>query len=355
MKGSDVRIQREKLLQELESVQAGLSPREIVEQSSCFVFNNGKLITFNDEVSCQRPTELKMTGAVAAAPLLAILQKLTIDEIDVEPRKESLLIKAKNKRASIRMEQEILLPIDALEKPKKWLPMHEDFAEAVDMASQCTSEDASTFNICCVHITPKFLEGSDNFQITRYKLKTGVEGDVLIKQSSIKTIVSLGMMEFCETDSWMHFRNKQSGLIYSCRRYLEEYPDFSEFFAFDGSPLALPKGIGEACEKAEIFSSENKDRNEVKVEIRKGAMRMKGQGPLGWYQEVKKLAKYNGEQIEFFIAPKLLVQITNRANECIVSSDRLKIDGGKFCYVVSLGTNDSEGEPEDGSQEDNEE
>jgi hypothetical protein len=70
-------VNREVLLQQLESVQAGLSSREIIEQSSCFVFKDGNVVTFNDEVSCSRPCELgSFTGAVQAAPLLSIREML---------------------------------------------------------------------------------------------------------------------------------------------------------------------------------------------------------------------------------------------------------------------------------------
>lgn len=341
-----MRIQRELLLQELESVQAGLSPKEIVEQSSCFIFQDGNLMTFNDEIACRRPTILKMNGAVSAAPLISLLQKLSADDLEVTPKKESLVIQSKNKKASIRMEQEILLPISTIETPKGWKPLPEDFAEAVDMAQQCASEDQANFNMCCIHITSQHLEASDNYQLTRYSVETDVKEDVLVRAASLKHIVALGMEQFCEGESWMHFRNKQSKLIFSCRRYLEEYVDFSKYLHVDGELVTLPKGIGDACEKAEIFSSENEDKNEIKVELRKGAMRLKGQGPLGWYQEVKKL-QYSGRALEFYISPKLLVQITNRANDCIVSEDRLKIDGGKFLYVASLGTPNDQGEEKD--------
>ncbi len=338
-----MRVEREKLLQELESVQPGLSQKEIVEQSSCFIFQDGKVMTFNDEIFCKRPTCTKLTGAVSAAPLIALLQKLPNDEIELEARESSLLIKANNRRASIRMEKEILLPVATVDIPKGWKPIQEDFAEAVDMASQCASEDASNFAICCIHITPKYLEATDNFQLTRYKLPTGVLENVLVKQSSIKHIVQLGMSEFCETESWMHFRNKQSGLIFSCRRWIEEFPDMGEFLKVQGDPLIMPKGISDCVDKAEIFSAADPDKNEVQVEIGPGKMQLKGHGPDGWYKEAKKL-QYSGKKLVFYIGPKLLVQVSNKANECIISNDRLKIDGGKFSYVVSLGTPDEKEE-----------
>ena len=59
-------INRAALLQELEAVQPGLGTgRDTVEQAGCFGFHNGRVLTYNDEVSCSLETAIKLTGAVA--------------------------------------------------------------------------------------------------------------------------------------------------------------------------------------------------------------------------------------------------------------------------------------------------
>ena len=64
-------INRELFLEQLESVQPGLSTREIIEQSSCYVFRGGEVITFNDEIACSQKCDIGIEGAVrsgAAGP-----------------------------------------------------------------------------------------------------------------------------------------------------------------------------------------------------------------------------------------------------------------------------------------------
>lgn len=355
-----MRVNREDLLGQLESVQPGLSPKELVEQSSCFAFKNGKVFTFNDEVACQRQTSLKkFTGAVAAAPLLALLQKLPNDELELEPSNGKLLVNAKRRQAGVRMEQDVLLPIDAVEAPNEWSKLHDDFAEAVDMAQQCAGHDETEFKITCVHIHPKWVEASDNFQITRYRLKTGFTEGILVRHSSIKHIVTLGMTEFSLTDAWVHFKNP-SGLILSCRRYLDSFPDLGKYLLVEGTKTTLPKGLMDAVDKADIFAAENKDNHYVQVELRPGKLRIRGEGSLGWYSEVTRI-KYNGEALQFHISPKLLVQLAERHNEVLVSENRLKVDGGKYVYLTVVGKvkgngNDKskKGKREKGEEADNE-
>lgn len=336
-------VNREKLIQTLEFVQPGLSPKEIIEQSSCFVFKDGTVATFNDEVACCADTELKITGAVQAAPLLALLHKLPDADIEVEPTKEHLTVYGKRKSAGICMEAEVTLPVDQVEKPEKWKELPENFIEAVKMAQQCVGKDESKFTMTCVHIHPKWIEACDDCQLIRYKIKTGVESSVLVKGHSIQQITDLGMQEFSETETWIHFRNA-NGLVMSCRRHLDEYEITPP--KFEGHPLTLPKGLIEAAETADIFSSEHGEENLVSILLKSGKLRIHGQGVTGWYKEFKTI-KYTGDTLEFMIAPSLLGDIVKRMNECEVSEDYLRVNGSKWVYITALSKAKENGKTEE--------
>ena len=79
-----MKVDRVKLLQALESVSGGLATQEAVEQSSCFVFKDDGLYTYNDEVACWCPNPVPgVVGAVVAQPLLALLPQLPEAEVTV--------------------------------------------------------------------------------------------------------------------------------------------------------------------------------------------------------------------------------------------------------------------------------
>jgi hypothetical protein len=331
------KLNRELLLQQLESVQAGLSSREVIEQSSCFIFKEGEVLTYNDEIAARQECCLKVTGAVQAEPLLAILQKLTEEEIEVTVKDSELVIEGKKRKAGIVMEQEILLPVDRIEQPESWTDLHEDFCDAVQIVVQCAGKDESQFRLTCIHLTPDHLESSDNFQVSRYSIETDLKEETLVRRDSIKYVVEFNMTELSETESWIHFRNP-TGLVLSCRRYADEaseFPDLDPILDFEGTPTTLPKGLSEAVEKAEVFSSENAGENEVTIRLKSGKLRIRGEGASGWFTEVKKL-KYDGDELSFQIAPKLLSDLVSRHNECEISKDRLKVNGPNFVYVTSL-------------------
>lgn len=332
-----MRYERESLLLKLQVVSPGLATKEAVEQSSCFVFRGGRVITFNDEISCSIECDIGFEGAVAAKPMIELLDKMAESEIEIGPSDtgSEIIIVGKRRRAGITCEAEITLPVDSMERPKKWRPVDADFADAVSMVQQCAGKDQSNFCLTCIHMTPEFIEAADNFQAIRYPVATGLKRECLVKKDLIKHIVGLGMTEVSETDTWIHYRSP-SGLVFSVRRDMTDYPELGSILEVTGTPTTLPGGLAQAVEKAEIFSADSAENNVVEVSMRNGQLRIRGVGVSGWYEE-RKNVRWEGDSISFNIAPKLLTAVTARANDCSIAPGRLKVDGGKFTYVTSLG------------------
>lgn len=330
-------VSRELLLYQLETVQPGISPKGVIEQSSCFVFQDGQVYTFNDEVACASESCLDITGAVKADKLRDLLREMPEEEIEVGTEGERLVINGKGREAFVRMESQVLMPIDKLEKPKKWMPLHEEFGEAVNIVGQCAGKDESMFMTTCVHLTPKFLEAGGRYQAARYNLKTRVSERCLVRKESIKHVTGLDMTELSETPKWIHFRNP-AGLRLSCRRSLDiqDYPDMADCYTGDGVKAYLPRDLGEAVKRASIFSADNADNDSVTVELRPGKLRISGHGAFGGYRE-RKNVKYKGREMSFLISPKLLIEITKTNNECEICKDKLIIRGGRFTYSAALG------------------
>lgn len=329
-------VKREDFLNDLEMVKSGLSPREFIEQSSCFVFQDGRVMTFNDEVACQKEIGVNITGAVQATALLDILQKLEDPFLKVtENEKGELEFAGKRKRFGITKDAEIFLPIDRVERPEKWRPLPKEFTEAVGMVQHCVSGDESKFLLTCVHIAPAWVEACDNCQIMRCNVKLGLKDSVLVRGTSLRDLAALAMDEVALTKSWIHFRN-QAGLVYSCRRYSEAYPAIDHFLNGKGHPIVIPKGMAKASERAGVFAVDPTGESQVLVQLTSGKIRVQGTGTTGWYREVGKVA-YTGPDIEFSISPLLLKQISENYSEATISKKTLSVQGGHWQYVTALG------------------
>lgn len=331
-----MKVNREQLLSELEPILPGLSPREVIEQSSCFVFKDGTAVTFNDEIACSHKTCLDdVTGAVRAEPLMGVLRRMKEEVVDINQKNGELIVKGTRKESGVGMEKKILLPIESLERPKEWKKIPEGFSEAIDLAQQCAGKDETQFVTTCIHIHPKWVEATDNWQLIRCPIEMNLKGPCLVRHQSIKNVVSMGFTRFAETEAWLHFKNKE-GLMMSCRRHLDDYIDMTPFLKVKGGEkMTLPKGLADSVETAEIFTSENQDNNLVSIELRKGKMRVRGTGLSGWYKEMKQL-DYSGPSLRFLISPKLLAEISQKYNDCVVTKNRLKVDGGNFSYIACL-------------------
>lgn len=330
-----MKIDREGLLRKLEQVSPGLAKvKETVEQSSCFVFNNNRISTFNDEVFCTAEFPLDFSGAVHGRTLLSLLNKLSEQEIDCSLQNGELLIKATNSRSGIRAEADLLLPT-GVEAPGEWLDLPPDFVDALEIVTSCAATEKTSFALTCVHITPDYLETCDNYQIARYPLETSIS-NCLVRSEALQHVIGLGASRLAESASWLHFATPSKTTL-AVRKWKEEYPGLSPLMEVSGTKTVFPGGLAEAVAKAKIFADDNLEEGQLLVRLKKDKLRLRGQGAHGWYEEQRPI-EYDGPELSFLIASKLLSEITKRTNECEIAEGRLKVNAGKFTYVACLGT-----------------
>jgi len=342
-------VKREDFLQVLDRVQPGLSTKAFIEQSGCFVFQDGWVVTFNDEISCRARTEFgeDVVGAVPAAPLLALLNKLTDETVDVEFADDKMWVRGQGKRAWLQSSSKITLPVDKLESPERWKKLPKDFLRAVEQAVTAAGTNVEEFVTVCVHVHPDWVEASDMFQVSRYMLKTGVSEPFLIRAKTAKYLIPLDVSAFGETKTWVHFRN--GSVIFSCRRHsAEKYPEMSDKIVITGTAATLPGGATEAAETAAIFTAgeQDKAKDQVEVTLTAGRMWVRGKGLLGGYESDMAMA-YDGPDVRFVIPPQTLVRLLESYRDCVVGPDRLAVIGDKWKYMTLLNVVEPGGEVPD--------
>lgn len=341
------RVNRGDFIQMLARVEPGRSTKNYIEQSSCFIFQSGWCATFNDEICCRTKSELpvEFTGAVHGKPLRDVLDNMTDDEIGLEIAGTELRIQGRRKRAGIRLEAEILLPVDSVDSPKAWTPFEnpDDFAEAVKQVCGAAGTDEEEFMTVCVHMAPSFMESTDRHQATRYDTPTGVSRDYLVRAKSLAHVAPLGVTKLGETDNWVHFRNK--AVIISIRRHLDDYADLAPIWAFKGTEAELPRGALEAAKLGGVFSSEDKENNKVTVSLTDGGMMVRGEGAHGWAEARLEMA-YHGEPVSFRINPTMLEKLVTAHTRCELSQTKLMVRGERWQFATVLGAVDSKTTPE---------
>ena len=330
-----MKINREKFLKSLLAVAPGLARREDIEQSTSFVFSNGFAYTFDDKLSCIAPSLLpeEWTAVVLAKPLMEFLQQIGDEQVNVAITNTKMLVVGKEDKAAFRIDTKITLPIDLIGALAEWYDLPPNFADAVKVVSECGSNDEQRFQLTCIHITADFMEACDNVQVARYTISLGLDSEVLVSHKSLRAVADMKPTQIGVTDNWLSFRNEE--VVFSCRRFLDEYPDLSAILDTNGAPFTLPADLGGKLDLANIFSSRDTDDDKVFITLRENLMLIEGQSAVGKYKGRKKV-EYSGPDIRFRISPVLLADITSRTPVCEMSETRLKVTGENFVYVSCL-------------------
>jgi hypothetical protein len=336
-------IEREALLSDLSLVRGGLSRREFTEQSSRFVFRNGWVMTFNDEVACRKRTSLNIEGAIDAKTLMEILSKMDQEVFEVRENDQGHLeFRGKGERFKIVKESRIYLPINVVERPERWVPIVPEFRDAIKRVLQCVSDDQDRFLCTCVHIGLDCIEAFDNAQLMRFYLKSGFEEEVLVRGLAMSQLSGIVFHEAALTPNWLHFRQKEkdgTGLIFSCRRFHERFPSLDKFMVVEGEDLIIPKGLKATGERATVFASETTADPLLKIILDRGRLHLSGEGLSGSYENLREV-DYQGSRLEFYIRPELLSYISENYNQVKVSDRRLKARGENWAYVTALVPNE---------------
>lgn len=351
-KASKTTLKREDFLRTLESVSYGVTQKDEIEQSSCFIFTDGMVYTFNDRVACRVKSGMNgsVVGAVPAEKLRLVLDGRDDEEVRYRVADGGLHLSGSGWKSFHRMEAEIQLPISSIPVPEEWIDLPEDFCDAVAMVSECTSENPNMPHLMGVHLHPKWIEACDNMHACRWLTKTGLTSSVLIPGKSIKGAASLGVTEIGVTDGWVHFRNA-ADLVYSCRTIPDEPQKLKGVFVIEGTPIALPKRLSSAAERGNIFAKEGEEISKVLIDLQPGKLKLRGEGLSGWYEESKKI-NYEGEPLKFYVSPTILKELVEKHNDCIITQDKLAVKSETYTYVTVLMRLDeeessNEGEPSD--------
>ena len=218
-----MKYNREQLLKILKLVAPALASKEIIEQSTSFVFVADQVVAYNDEIAVSHPLKVGLSGAVKAEEFLKLLGKLKDEEVELDTTENELLVKGKRSRAGITLEATISLPLDIIQEPSRWNSLPEGFLEALAFCHFSASKDMAKPVLTCLHVEGEMVESCDNFRLTRHRLGKRVREGFLLPASVAKILVGYAPKEYGLTGGWVHFRNADA-VVFSARIFEGEYP-----------------------------------------------------------------------------------------------------------------------------------
>lgn len=335
-------MKKQNLVEALEIVKPGLAAKEIIEQSTSFAFMEGRVVTYNDEISISHPVEgLEITGAIQATELYLILKKIEQEDIEIEITESEIQLTAGRIKVGLTLQNEIKLPLDEIGSITKWKTLPEGFLTAMKMAMFSCGSDNSQPILTCIHINQAgFIEGSDGFRVMRTTLENKFSFPTfLIPASVVNNVIKLNPIKISSGEGWVHFKT-EAGTVMSCRLFEETFPETSKLLKVDGLEFAFPRTINKILDRASIFSKQENSAlsNDITVVLEKNRIKISSKSETGRFQEEANV-KYNEEKLEFNVVPSLLKNILSSVLNCTFNGNLLKFVGEnwQFITIVKVG------------------
>ena len=329
-------MNRKLLLAALEAVRPGLVDKELMAQTAAFVFNGGRVYTYNDQIAVNHSVPLDIEASVKSDEIYNLLKRMPDEEIMIELTESELLIKGKKNKAGIAIQGKYELPLGEISGKKKWLALPVGFTHAVEFVLFSAGGNIAQPELTCVNFTSDALETCDNFRMTSHDLasKCAMSAPVLIPAKTCAELLKFLPTHYAVGENWVHFKNKADA-EFSCRTVASTFPNIAQYINRETKyTIEFPEDTTSALERAIVFLSDGD--NHVHVDVSGSSLMIKARNAGGWFEE-KMRTKYEGDPVEFMINPSFLKDMLPHLRKVSIDEDRsiLKFEGDKFVHVCA--------------------
>ena len=332
-------IKREELIDALTKVKPGIANKEIIEQSSHFIFEEGRVWTYNDQIAISQEFQSHLAGAVKADEFYKLLNKLEDDDLGISVQAGEFSIQGKTVTAKIKIDPEIKLqPIQAPGiNSKNWQILPEDFNDSISLCLFSASRNMIRPELTCLYVTGKTVFSTDTFRATKREMQSKVKEDFLLPAIAAKELIKYNVYKvFTDTEGWLHFTNKEH-TMFSCRTFADvKYPEkIWDFFDIKGEKINLPDSFEQVIDRVATLVTADFDLDRfVDLTIEDGVLTCKGKGPHGSVSETVDI-NYNGKDIDVKVHPDFLMEILKQLDSMTIG-ERLLFQGENFEHAICL-------------------
>lgn len=334
-------INRKTLLEHLEKARPALASKPMIIQSDCFVFMDGRVFTYNDEISISRQVpEINFEGAVPANEFYGYLSKLKKDEVTIEVEGSILKISSGRSSAQITFDPSIHLPLDDVLDEKKWKAIPEGLLEGMHLSSFCAGDDTRNPLLCCIHVAKDRVEACDNTRFLIHEMETELPVDpFLIPLSSLRQFKAYNLKHIARTGTgWVHFRDEDKATILSCRVFSDKFMDLSMINLQEETArdIKWPTTLVEALERVQsVTTPEKGELPMVQIAVGENKWVITGKGDKGTATEVCNV-RYTDAPFTFNTAIDFLKEAAPLVTSSRISGKLIEARGDKWRHVLAL-------------------
>jgi len=333
----EMKINVKDFIDALTKVKPGLANKEIVEQSTHFIFDNNKIWTYNDQVSIMQNFDSGLTGAVKADSFYKLLGKIPDEEIFISEENGKIKLSGTKIKANIKIDPDVKIqpiPVPGINS-KQWEELPENFDDAIAFCAFSASRNMLRPELTCLYVVDEYVIGCDTFRGTKYKLKSKMNQEFLLPATAAIELAKYNPYKVISDNGWLHFINKEK-TTFSCRTYDEEYPEqIWDFFKIEGEEVKLPTDFLEAIGRAEVMLTADFDLDRiVSLIVEDNEIICFSEGNYGDFEERADI-EYNGPKLDIKVHPILLSEILKHLSTIIIG-ERLLFKGENFEHGICL-------------------
>lgn len=313
------------LLTALVKVKSGIAEKNSIESMKCFYFTGVDIITYNETISVRHPFKTDFNMFINAKDLFNLVAKLTAKEIKFQEKDEKLNISCATMKANFAAiyDPETEVRIKEVSKSLnkiEWKKLPNNFQECVKFTLHTASTTDSDGTLIYISVNGKDCISSDNKRVSHATLKSEMD-DMLIKASEVNGLLGISPTDYSVGRSWIHFKNEDN-CIFSIRKVTGNYPDYLQFFEFDGQEVKFPKEIIEGVDITSIFADALVPV--IKLKMTKGICVLSVKSESGTINYRSKIS-YTGEEIVFLINPNFLKEMIKYSPTVVIGDGKSKL------------------------------
>jgi len=338
-----MKVSKSELVKAFQLASMGLSGTEILEQSDCFVFRDGKLISFSGEVLVCLDSPVDIDNAVIPAKdILKLLPKFPDEEVEVICRENEFVIKGKGRTIGVPCHSEIYLPFESVPEPDTWFELDPSIGKSLWYAVRVCRQDETQPRVSCVHITSDSIEACDGFRLFRRNGATGFPGEVLVPAKSLEGLLeySLSRASMADEGGWCYFQldnGAQISLHCLTSEYYSENQIDSVLDMEGGEQVELPSELSDIAERARVMAGdEGASYNAlIGVSISDNTLMVTSRKLTGWYRERVRV-NHSGKPLSFEVNPELLIETLKHTQQVAIAPGKMgiELDTNQFLVMV---------------------